>query len=76
MAVDQQLDRLSRQLSKQNLGPVETFLNQLLSEFGSAVAFLTGWLRQAAHDQPLMTLLLSCQAGYLAARLGRLVGRR
>ncbi|HEY4042600.1 MAG TPA: hypothetical protein VGM32_12255 [Rhodopila sp.] len=76
MAVDQQLDRLSRQLSKQRLGPVETFLDQVLSELGAAIVFLSGWLKQAAHDQPLMTLLLSCQAGYLAARLGRLAGRR
>jgi hypothetical protein len=33
-------------------------------------------LQQAAYDQPLMTLLLAAQAGYLVARLGRRFARR
>ena len=71
MAVDGKLDQLSRQLSKQSLGPIDTILNQIMSRFVSASASLVVWLQQAAWNQPLITLLLSCQIGYLIARLGR-----
>jgi hypothetical protein len=76
MAVDQQIDRLSRKLSKQSLGPIGKIFNETVSRLGLASTSLAAWLRQAAYDQPLTTLLLSCQAGYLVARLGRLYARR
>ena len=75
MGVDEQLGRLTQQLSKQSLGPIDTILDQMMSQLGLGVASLTAWLRQAAYDQPLMTLLLSCQGGYLVARLGRRYAR-
>jgi hypothetical protein len=71
MGVDGRIDRLSQELSKVSLGPVDTVFNETMSRLGSAAASLMAWLRQAAFEQPLITLLLSCQAGYLAARLGR-----
>jgi hypothetical protein len=76
MAVDEQLDRLSRQLSIQSLGPIDTVFGETMSRLGSASTLLAAWLRHAAHDQPLIALLLSCQVGYLVARLGRRYARR
>lgn len=75
MTVDEQLDRLSRQLSHQSPGPIGTIVDQTLSRIASVAAALTTWLHQAAYDQPLITLLLSCQIGYLVARLGRRYAR-
>jgi hypothetical protein len=57
--------------NKQSLRPVDTFLDQTMSQAGSVSASFTAWLRQWTYDQPLITLLLSCQIGYLIARLGR-----
>jgi hypothetical protein len=71
MVVDKKLDRLSRQLSKQSLGPVDTIFDGTMSRLRMVLTSLTAWLRRAAYDQPLITLLLSCQFGYLIARLGR-----
>lgn len=76
MALDEQLDRLSRQLSMQSLGPIDTVYNEVVSHLGSASASIAAWLRQAVYDQPLITLLLSWQVGYLIARLGRRYARR
>jgi hypothetical protein len=76
MTVDEQLDRLSRQLSKLSLGAIDTIVDQAFFRLGSASAAFAAWLRQAAYDQPLITLLLSCQVGYLVARLGRRYARR
>jgi hypothetical protein len=42
MDVDEQLGRLSRQLSKQSLGPIDTILDQMTSRLGSWVAFAHG----------------------------------
>jgi hypothetical protein len=68
---DEQLNQLSRQLSKQSLGRVDTVLTEVMSRLITASTSVTEWLRQAAYDQPLITLLLASQAGYLVARLGR-----
>jgi hypothetical protein len=76
MAVDEQLERLSRRLSKENLGPIDIVFNEAMSRLGAVSAAFAVWLRQAAYDRPLITLLLSCQAGYLVARLGRRYARR
>jgi hypothetical protein len=75
MAVDEQLDRLSSQLSKHSLGPIDAISNEIMSRLGSAFSAVVLSLRQAANDQPLMTLLLAAQAGYLIARLGRRYAR-
>jgi hypothetical protein len=71
MAVDQKLNQLSQQLSTQSLGPVGTFINETVSRLAAATAALTARLRQAADEQPLITLLLAAQSGYLISRLGR-----
>ena len=76
MAVDEQLARLSGELNKQSLGPIDTGFRETMSRLGAASAACAAWLRQAAYDRPLIALLLSCQAGYLVARLGRRYARR
>jgi hypothetical protein len=71
VAVDDKIDRLSQELGKQSLGPVDAVSDEVMGRLGWASGSFVAWLRQAAYDQPLMTLLLACQVGYVAARLGR-----
>jgi hypothetical protein len=76
MSVDEKIDRLSHQLDKQSLGPIDVISDEVMRRVGAASASFVAWLRQAAYDQPLMTLLLACQFGYVVARLGRAYARR
>jgi hypothetical protein len=71
MAVDKRLDQLSSQLSKHSLRPIDAIFNEIMSRLGSALGAVVLSLRKAANDQPLMTVFLAAQAGYLFARLGR-----
>jgi hypothetical protein len=68
---DARIDRLKRQLSKQSLGPLDVIANQTISSLCLVLVSAVCWLRRAVYDQPLVTLLLSFQAGYAIARLGR-----
>jgi hypothetical protein len=70
MAANQQLDRLNRRLRSQSLGPVTTISDQALASLGSRLQSLVTWLRQTAQDRPLLTLLLSLEAGFAVARMG------
>jgi hypothetical protein len=76
MAVDEQLAQLSGRLNKQSLGPIDTGFRETMSRLGAASAACVAWLRHAGYDRPLIALLLSCQAGYLVACLGRRYARR
>jgi hypothetical protein len=71
MAVDEQLDRLNKQLGRQSLGPINPILDHTFSGLSRASGSFAGWLRTVANDRPLITLLLSFQTGYVVARLGR-----
>ena len=73
MAVDEQIDRLSQQLDKNSLPSVDRLTDDAIAKLASASAAIAGWLRHCAHERPLVTMLLSCQLGYL---LGRFQGRR
>jgi hypothetical protein len=75
MIANDQLDQLSWQLSKYGLGPIDAVSTEIAFRLGSAFSAAVSSLRQAANDQPLMTLLLAAQAGYLIARLGRRYAR-
>ena len=59
MAADEQLDQLSRQLSKQSLGPIDRVADEATSRLVAACGAVISSLRQAAYDRPLMTLLLA-----------------
>ena len=76
MALDEQLERLFGRLSQQSLGPIDTVFSETMSRLGAVSTAFAAGLRQAAYDRPLVTLLLSYQAGYLVARLGRRYARR
>jgi len=71
MTANQQIKRLNRQLRSQSLGPITTISDQALASLGSGLQLLVTWLRQAAQDRPLVTLLLSLEAGFAVARMGR-----
>ena len=71
MTANQQIERLNRQLRSQGLGPITTISDQALASLGSGLQLLVTWLRQAAQDRPLVTLLLSLEAGFAVARMGR-----
>ena len=71
MAANQQIERLNRQLRSQSLGPITTISDQALASLGSGLRLLVTWLRQAAQDRPFVTLLLSLEAGFAVARMGR-----
>lgn len=71
MAVDARVDQLSRQLSKHSFEPVDTLAYAAMVRLGSASSAIADWLRKYAYDRPLITLLLSCQVGYLISRAGR-----
>ena len=68
---DEKLDQLSRELSKQSLGPIDGILNELVSRLACGVSATISSLQQAVSDQPLMSLILAAQTGYLVARFGR-----
>jgi hypothetical protein len=71
MAANQQIDQLNRRLRSQSLGAVTTISDQAMASMGSGLQSLVTWLRQAAQDRPLVTLLLSLQAGFAVPRMGR-----
>ena len=73
MAVDEQIDRLSQQLDKDGIPSVDTLTDDAIVKLASASAAITGWFRHHADNRPLITMLLSCQLGYL---VGRFRGRR
>jgi hypothetical protein len=76
MTVDEDLDRLSRQLNRQSLGSIETVADEMVRRLAFTANSLVTSLRQTAYDQPLITLLLACQIGYLVGRVGRRYARR
>ena len=71
MTANQQIERLNRQLRSQSLGPITTISDQALASLGSGLQLLVTWLRQAAQGRPFVTLLLSLEAGFAVARMGR-----
>jgi hypothetical protein len=71
-----QIHQLKRQLNKHSLGPVAVVFDEAASSLRSVTVSATTWLRHKAYDQPFVTLLLSFQAGYAVARLGRRYARR
>jgi hypothetical protein len=71
MDVDDRLNQLSRRLSRQGMGPIDTIADETISRLVLACTSAANRLRQIAADRPLITLLLACQVGYLIARMRR-----
>jgi hypothetical protein len=76
MDTNDQLDQLSRRLTWQGATPVDAIANEIIVRLSTAGATVMAALRRAAYERPLMTLLLSCQLGYLTNRMGRRYARR
>jgi hypothetical protein len=76
MDANDQLHQLSIRLSWQGAKPVDTVTNEIIARLRVAGAVLIASLRWAACERPLITLLLSCQLGYLTSRMGRRYARR
>lgn len=70
MDVDDRVHQLSRQLNRQTLEPIDTIFTTAVSRLSATSVSALAWLRQAAYEQPLITLLFACQTGYIIARLG------
>ncbi len=75
MDASDQLDQLSRRLSWQGTNPLDTVINGIIARLTTAGATLIASLQRAACERPLITLLLSCQLGYLTGRMGRRYAR-
>jgi hypothetical protein len=75
MVADEKLDQLSWELSRYSLGPVDSVLNEITSKLADGSGAVVSALQKAVNDQPLMTLILAAQAGYLLARFGHRYAR-
>ena len=49
MSVNEKIDRLSQELGKQSLGPIDTISDEVMRRLGSASGSMVAWLRQAAY---------------------------
>jgi len=71
LATDEQIRRLNRELGMHSLGPITIISNRFVASMASGLQSVAIWLRDAARDRPLITLLLAFQAGYAVARVTR-----
>jgi hypothetical protein len=76
VAKDPQVQQLERQLDWNSPGPLGDIAAASVDSALSIAGQIVDSLRQAAIDQPLITLFLSFQAGYAAGRLGHRHGSR
>jgi hypothetical protein len=76
MDVDEQLEQLSRRLHWQSPAHIDTAVDEIMVRLRAAGSALVAGLRWAAHERPLITILLSCQLGYLVGRMGHRYARR
>jgi hypothetical protein len=71
MTHDEQINRLNWRLSRHSGGPLDVVANQAVGSLAAALRVLMTWLRESTRERPLIALLLSFEAGYAVARLGR-----
>jgi hypothetical protein len=65
---DPKLETLKRQLAGQGFNPLSQLFGRGVAILMTATRKFAASLQNAAYGQPLTTLLLACQAGYLVAR--------
>jgi hypothetical protein len=70
VAKDAKVQQLERRLGWNSPGPLGEIATAGVDTALSATSQLVASLRQAAIDQPLTTLFLSFQAGYVVGRWG------
>jgi hypothetical protein len=71
MAVNDELDRLDRQLTREAAGPVAAMANTAAFSLITSIRRIVDQLTRAARDRPLMALLIPFEVGYVLARAGR-----
>jgi hypothetical protein len=76
VAKDPQVQQLERQLDWNSPGPLGDIAAASMDSALSITGQIVASLRQAAMDQPLITLFLSFQAGYVVGRWGYRHGSR
>jgi hypothetical protein len=66
-----EIERLNWRLRMYNIGPVTAVARQAAAPLLPLIRFLAGGLMASARMRPLTTLLLSFEAGFAIAWLGR-----
>jgi hypothetical protein len=70
MAGNGEIDRLQRRLRWEAAEPLTEIPNRATGSLFSGLSALVQWIRRSAEDRPLISLLLSFEAGFAIARLG------
>jgi hypothetical protein len=70
VAKDPKVQQLERQLDWNSSGPLGEMATKGVDSALSVTGQIMDTLRQAAIDQPLTTIFLSFQAGYMVGRWG------
>jgi hypothetical protein len=66
-----EIDRLMWRLKMQNMDPITVVARQAASALLPLIRSLKSRLIESVRARPLMTLLVSFEAGYALARMGR-----
>lgn len=66
-----EIDRLNWRLRMQNMDPITVVARQAASALVPLIRSFKSRLIESARARPLMTLLVSFEAGYAIARMGR-----
>jgi hypothetical protein len=70
MADNEEIDRLERRLKWEAAGPLTDLSNLITASLFSRLGALAQWVRKAAEERPLISLLIAFEAGFAVARLG------
>jgi len=70
MATEDDLDQLRRKLSWEGAGPLTDLSNQVAAAVFARLHSVAQWVREKAEDQPLVSLLLAFQLGFVVGYRG------
>ena len=70
MDSEQQIDQLRRRLNVEAGGPLADIANQATRALARMVTVAIRWIRRSGQQNPLITFLLACGAGFVAGRRG------
>jgi hypothetical protein len=70
MAANDELDRLKRRLRREGAGPLTVLSNQMMTAIATRLRGAAQWLRAKGEEQPLITLLLAMQIGFVVGHWG------
>jgi hypothetical protein len=70
MARNEEIERLRRQLQWEGGGPITDLSNQAASALFVRLRAFAQWVREAGEEQPLISLLLAFEIGFVVGRWG------